>query len=118
MYLLINILKSKVTFVNSKALMYKDILSKLNKKNTSSIKYILKKLLESYKTYRNYLEFHGNISQSSIVPSIKNKFDTNEIQDHDGIIGNNFYLSYDHQNMLTVKEWLHFRYNRLQKNSK
>jgi hypothetical protein len=76
------------------------------------------KLLESYKSYRNYLEFHGNISQASIVPSLKNKYDTNAVDDGDGIIGSNFCLSYDHLNMLTVKEWIQYRYNRLRKKSK
>ena len=91
---------------------------KINRKNSLHIKFILKNLLQSYKNYRTYLEFHGNISQSSIISSMSNKFDTNTADTNDKIMGNKFYLSYNHQNMLTVKEWINFRFNRLKKNSK
>ena len=98
--------------------MYKNILNKINRKNSLNLKHILKEFLTSYKSYRKYLEFHGNINQSSVVPSIPNKFDTNTTLESDEIMRIKFNLSYNHTNMLTVKEWIHFRLNRLKKNSK
>lgn len=94
------------------------MLSRINRKNTTAVKSILKKLLESYKNYRQTLEFHGNISQSSVVPVLLNKFDTNPSDEPDLGAQHDFYLSYNHQNMLTVKEWIHFRFTRLKKHSK
>lgn len=97
---------------------YKDVLPRINLQNTAGLKYILGRLLDSYKKYRNSLEFHGNISQSAIIPVIKNKFDTNPTSDDNRIQNNDFFLSYNHQNMLTVKEWIHFRQARLKNNTK
>jgi hypothetical protein len=97
---------------------YKDILPRIKRNNTSHIKFILSKLLESYKKYRNHLEFHGNISQSAILPKMMNQFDTNPTNDPNSLEGNNFLLTYYHQNMLTVKEWIKSRHARLKNKSK
>lgn len=93
-------------------------MSQISRKSTAPLKHILKKLLESYKNYRELLEFHGNIGQAAVVPVLGSKFDTNPSDGQGGLLDHDFHLSYNHQDMLTVKEWIHFRYTRLKKSSK
>jgi hypothetical protein len=98
------------------------------------MRHLLIGLLISYKKYRKYLEYHGNINQTSIV-GVENKdsllYPNNirgDYYDKDGRLKNvntgktsgqqhldmdlydfKYRLILSHVNMLMVKEWLDFR---------
>lgn len=98
------------------------------------MRHILIGILISYKNYRKYLEYHGNINQTSIVgiDNIDSKLYPNntrgDFYDNDGRLKNvhtgrtsgqqhldmdlydfKYKLIYSHVNMLMVKEWLDLR---------
>lgn len=99
-------------------LFLKNMFNRINRKRTVHLKHLLQELLSSYRHFRNFLEFHGGINQSSIIPKEVNIFDTNIEKQTNSIMNYSFDINYTHAHMLTVKEWLDHNLGRLRKGRK
>ena len=122
------------TWVNQIVVFLKKILMQMPHTDNHLMRHLLIGLLISYKKYRKYLEYHGNINQTSIIGVDNEKAELypnntrGDYYDKDGRLKSvntgktsgqqhldmdlydfKYRLIYSHVNMLTVKEWLNLR---------